>query len=235
MIMANQYQQGHRSRFALAQRQLLSKPSELRLACDAIGTKELASGVTRPKSSQSYLACSCRPLKRSGSIRKEWHYSKLTWEIRASHHPTCPLYMVARKQQSIRLRYRTPGWLLGRLVEHAFTISTGAGGFAISPSITVVRVVDRRKSPAFRIVQNILQPWFGKTYMPLSLRYSEDAYIKGLLQPESDDAKVHIRDVVQLVSKDLQEAFCAGSASLLDVDENGLTILHVSDTLGLGK
>ena len=90
------------------------------------------------------------------------------------------------------------------MIEYTFSITSGAGGFAISPQLTVIRVVDGDRSTAF-----------------LQVRAAEEA-----LQDMSQEERVvhRLRDVIE----SLRGLFSAGDASPFDVDQDGRTLLHVS-------
>ena len=89
------------------------------------------------------------------------------------------------------------------MIDYTFSITSGAGGFAISPQLTVVRMVDGNRSPAFVKVHSLI------------------FYLPG----EGDDRVAHLlEDVIE----SLRGLFCAGDASPFDVDQFGRTLLHVS-------
>ena len=88
------------------------------------------------------------------------------------------------------------------MIDYTFSITSGAGGFAISPQLTIVRVV-RWDSPAFLQVQQL--------------------FANLLVGSE--------REMVQApkyMIKKLHRLFCTGVASPFDVDQDGRTLLHVS-------
>ena len=89
------------------------------------------------------------------------------------------------------------------MIDYTFSITSGAGGVAISPQLTVVRMVDGDRSPAFRqAYQPVVSIWLGRR--------------KGKALTLEDEIEV------------LRGLFCAGDASPFDVDQNGRTLLHVS-------
>ena len=90
------------------------------------------------------------------------------------------------------------------MIDYTFSLTSGAGGFAISPQLTVIRVVDGDRSPAF-----------------LQVRAAKEA----LNNMRQEERVVHrLRDVIE----NLRELFSAGDASPFDVDQHGRTLLHVS-------
>ena len=95
-----------------------------------------------------------------------------------------------------------PALFLSRVIDYAFTITSGAGGFAISPQLTVLRVVDNGGS-AMREVE--------------SLVYSA-------IRAKGEESAQRLGDGIGR----LRSLFCAGQASPFDVDPEGRTLLHVS-------
>ena len=89
------------------------------------------------------------------------------------------------------------------MIDYTFSITSGAGGFAISPQLTVIRIVDRIRSPAFSKV-----------------RLLDDFFI-------THDQKQAVQLLEDIIGG-LRGLFCAGNASPFDVDENGRTLFHVS-------
>ena len=124
-------------------------------------------------------------------------------ESYSQHSNNCPLYRKSQKTQSVNIRCMLPTWFLRGMIEYTFSIPSGAGGFAISPQLTVIRVVDGDRSPAF-----------------LQVRAAKEA-----LNMRREERAVHrLRDVIE----NLRESFSAGDASPFDVDQYGRTLLHVS-------
>ena len=89
------------------------------------------------------------------------------------------------------------------MIDYTLSITSGAGGFAISPQLTVVRMVDRDSSPAFLQFQ----------------RLSYDLVRK----PEK--GVVHY---VENTIEGFRELFRTANASPFDVDQDGRTLFHVS-------
>ena len=90
------------------------------------------------------------------------------------------------------------------MIEYTFSITSGAGGFAISPQLTVIRVVNWEDSPAF-----------------IQAQAAEEAFI----DMSQEERVVHrLRDIIET----LRGSFIAGEASPFDVNQSGCTLLHVS-------
>ncbi len=90
------------------------------------------------------------------------------------------------------------------MIDYTFSITSGAGGFAISPQLTVIRMVDGNRSPAFVKVSSLICPSLPVTGYDRAIHLLED------------------------VIESLRGLFCAGDASPFDVDQFGRTLLHVS-------
>ena len=95
-----------------------------------------------------------------------------------------------------------PTWFLSRMIDYTFSITSGAGGFAISPQLTVLRMVDSGGSAAFQLME-LVHSVFSET---------------------DEDCAQCLEDKID----GLRSLFCAGEASPFDVDPDGQTLLHVS-------
>ena len=96
-------------------------------------------------------------------------------------------------------------WYLRRVIDYTFSITSGAGGFAISPQLTVVRVVDMWDSPAFILVLDLFSVLLN-------------------------NAEQGVADYLENAIENLSRVFCTGYASPYDVDQYGRTLLHVSQS-----
>ena len=95
-----------------------------------------------------------------------------------------------------------PALFLRRAIDYTFTVTSGAGGFAISPQLTVLRMVDK---------------WRASSYQVL-----------GLVHVIGNKSEEVLGQFLEDVIKRLRKFFCAGEASPFDVDLDGRTLLHVS-------
>ena len=150
---------------------------------------------------ERYRLCSCGPNRQIRDMLKGWRYWRLSWESYSQHSNKCPLYRKTQKTHSVRIGCRLTTWVMRRMIEYTFSITSGAGGFTISPQLTVVRVVDR--SPAFLQIHRIVESSFPHQR-------------KGIVPTVEDEIKI------------LRGLVCAGYASPFDVDQYGRTWLHVS-------
>ena len=201
--MIHENQQAHQSTIARAQYQLISKPSELRSASDTLRKEEPGFAVKQVWDVKRYRLCSCGPNRQMHDMLEGWRYWRLSWESYSQHSIECPLYTKLQKTQSVKIRCMLPTWFLRRVIDYTFSITSGAGGLAISPQLTVVRMVDGSCSPAFHQAYRLVTSSF------LGRRHGEAPTLE-------DEIKV------------LPGLFCAGDASPFDVDQYGRTLLHVS-------
>ena len=95
-----------------------------------------------------------------------------------------------------------PALFLSRVIDYAFTITSGAGGFAISPQLTVLRVVDNGCSAMCEV----------------------DFLVASVITAKGEESAQRLEDGIGR----LRSLFCAGEASPFDVDSDGRTLLHVS-------
>ena len=148
-----------------------------------------------------YRLCSCVPNRQTHDIWR-WRYWRLSRESYSQHSSECPLYPSTQKTDSVRITCMLTALFLSRVIEYAFIITSGAGGFAISPQLTVLRVVDNGGSAMWEVE---------------SLVYSA-------IRAKGEESAQRLEDGIGR----LRSLFCAGQASPFDVDPEGRTLLHVS-------
>ena len=88
------------------------------------------------------------------------------------------------------------------MIDYTFSVRSGAGGFAISPQLTVFRMVDNGGSAASQLLDLVYSVFAGR----------------------DEDSAQRLEDKIA----GLRSLFCAGEASPFDVDPDGQTLLHVS-------
>lgn len=90
--------------------------------------------------------------------RSEWSLYQPSKQVFSKsveeHQPDCPRYHHSRRSKTIGLQVVLPR-LLAKSIQVAFTATSGAGGFAFSPYFGVTCVVDRSKSPAFTLFDDL--------------------------------------------------------------------------------
>lgn len=98
--------------------------------------------------------CICRRRKRYQRQQLRWGPIELYDEASFSeeHYPNCKFSQIvttSRRHRSVGLKYTGMTGLLNRAIAMAFSMSSGAGGFSISPSFTYYATVNEGSAPAF--------------------------------------------------------------------------------------
>jgi hypothetical protein len=158
---------------------------------------------TSPESRTTFygLECRCRP-----RTQKSWtwlpppiqFFLKRQWK----HLPHCPLFVPAHQSSTVGIRFRLTKKGVIHVTETGFLWEPGY----IAPYVTFRRVTDYWNSPAVRTVQLI-------GLFPLMKRKSE---------------KARLSDLLGIVVRGLSQLLLNGSISLLDEDQFGKNIFHVS-------
>ncbi|CAG7564403.1 unnamed protein product [Fusarium equiseti] len=155
----------------------------------------------------SYIStCSC--LVRKSSTSKHFRFGSFLFRdnivTSKPHMEGCPLY-VANLKSSRRRTLSFTGIIksLNSAIQLTFCSKTGAGGFAINPSLMYFGVVDIHTAPAFQVL--IL---LGKrSFFALQKRDQELCF--------------------KVVLRKLQEVFSSGRARPTDIDQHGQSLLHI--------
>ncbi|KAI1271258.1 hypothetical protein F5Y07DRAFT_404568 [Xylaria sp. FL0933] len=102
-------------------------------------------------------SCICRQHRES--FRQHARLGALSATMLSStcqkHLPDCRFAKseVPSKSKSIQFSYNGLRWLLSRAVDISVSLSTGGGGFSISPNITIRPTVDETQAPIFRSLE----------------------------------------------------------------------------------
>ena len=118
----------------------------------------------------------------------------------SSHHESCPYYLNTEWSNRIGIDTRMFNTVLSRVVDGTFSISFGARGVSISPSLSL-RHIFRPNSPAFLLLSSVGRGGIGERPFERS--------------PE--DLRAEFRRL-----------FHSREASPFDVDQEGRTLLNVS-------
>ncbi|KAI0427057.1 hypothetical protein F5Y09DRAFT_350725 [Xylaria sp. FL1042] len=125
------------------------------------------------------------------------------------HLPECRFAKgeIVSKSKSIRFSYDGLRWLLSRAVDISLSLSTGAGGLSISPTITLRPTVDDTQAPIFRTLAFLILRFerYPRRHLP------NKAIVLQLLE-----ALVH--RIVQL--------YISRRRSPYEVDSKGQSVLH---------
>lgn len=147
----------------------MSKPSNLRDLCDEVAGLPGQSETNRVESSTySRSPSTCNPVKWSSftcTCRRRRRYQRRQVQLgpielydelslTQEHFLNCRFFQVVtdRRRRSLGFKYTGLTGLLNRAVAMAFSMSSGAGGFSINPSLTYYATVNEGTAPAFQLV-----------------------------------------------------------------------------------
>ncbi|KAG4291286.1 hypothetical protein FPRO06_03172 [Fusarium proliferatum] len=157
--------------------------------------------------SSSASACSC--MARRLRTRKTLPMGPLSFKdevvSHCPHFKDCDFYTTAIDSSRERtLRFTGLTRLIGRAIELTVRTTVGAGGFSISPSINYFAMVDEVNSPAFRVINLLVESRLGA-------RWAMESY-PGLL--------------FESITRKLQVIFRSGKARPTDINSKGYSLLH---------
>ncbi|RBA10568.1 hypothetical protein FPRO05_05157 [Fusarium proliferatum] len=157
--------------------------------------------------SSSASACSC--MARRLRTRKTLPMGPLSFKdevvSHCLHFKDCDFYTTAIDSSRERtLRFTGLTRLIGRAIELTVRTTVGAGGFSISPSINYFAMVDEVNSPAFRVINLLVESRLGA-------RWAMESY-PGLL--------------FESITRKLQVIFRSGKARPTDINSKGYSLLH---------
>ena len=131
---------------------LLSAPSALHDSCRAIETTSTYAGLSRKRLRQSPATCEYQGKRRAKAIRHgrfSAHYNHMQ-----GHQQSCPLFRTDGRSWRYSVKTSLHP-LIQRAVEISFTGTHQGGGFAISPAVKVIRIVERSQSPIFQLFDSL--------------------------------------------------------------------------------
>jgi hypothetical protein len=170
------------------------------LSVDASGTRLQRSATDCIRRSQR---CRCRTV---GTARRWQPLSilRFTRTFRAQHFSYCPEYRVSEQSLEVTMQLVPPIWLFSNTVNLGTRIRNWSTmkPFSISPIVVgTSRLVDPKTSPVFRaITETIEELW--------------------------ENGQHHIS--IPRLQNTLQDLFDNNEASVLDIDDDGNTVLNVS-------
>lgn len=161
----------------------------------------------------SSTACACRWFSRTDQYEplSILHFRKV---FRRRHFASCPRSKTSEDSLEYMMSIVPPKWLLSHTIRIGFSLRMRAvnNSFSIAPIVFgVSRVIDRRTSPAFQLLEN-----FESDH----LRYSSarrDFYSITVPGPET----------VVMLEGSLRDLFNGGLSSPADEDTTGNTVLYV--------
>lgn len=236
----------------IAASMMVAKPALLSTACDAVNSNSIAlSGLTTINSQddipqdfaleanrKSRTSCNCRYHRRITRKLYSWFifstFEELVTESR--HKPWCPLF-----QPMTSVNYRRFGVVIAGLHRYLSTavsvslcMTHGAGGRSISPTIRYFGMVERKKSPSFRIIQSLSDIMYKKRDNNSWSLWDSGLRDKDILDP----SLLHVlsfEEIVRTGISKLRQIYGSGAALPTDVDECGRTVMHVIFDGGVSK
>lgn len=183
----------------------------------------------RGEQSQSHIlrCCTCG----IAFTRKYRYWTSLQLSLNKSeeHRPSCRHYRCCKKSWTLGMQVLLPQ-LLQKAIEFSFSITSGAGGFALSPGLATSRIINTSESPAFNLVQTAYQDL--KRTVGFQPPFYLSTFHLGFTPFDwSESAAVEAENLLNNLIHDIDSQFASGEASAWDQDENGKTLLHVSNSL----
>lgn len=136
---------------------LTQTPVQLAKTDQSSRPSKISKPLTRPYPLKSTVGRVCTCPRLQSATKSKWaqlgHASfSGDWETIA-HWPGCPMEKINSKQRmTMCFKYNGLVHMLKTAVDVSFTMTSGAGGFSISPSFTCSPTVDVDFDPAFRII-----------------------------------------------------------------------------------
>lgn len=203
----------------------VAKPGNLSALCDDVSSlsrtsythRSVPSAPIRSASLSSPITsginCVCRQRKRY-RFRK-WRWGPFEFFNEATlvngHLPECEISQVLKDDhyRSLGLRYTGIASLTSRAVKMAFSMTTGGGGFSISPNLIYYPVVDRWEAPAFVLLSTLHRAMLSRDSM----------------------TKTERQTLTETVGKKIIRLFHERKASPTDVDLDNKSLLHSASYL----
>lgn len=129
---------------------LTQKPSLLRDVCQQTGDLPLGADARR-WSPQSLGSCNCPKRKKTAGYWIGNTNIFMRFVDSSKHCRNCPFRFRSTKARMIGLGYFYPNRFLAHAIQATLSLTTGAGGFSISPQLSF-RALVPRNSPAFSLV-----------------------------------------------------------------------------------
>lgn len=189
---------------------------------------------------RTWTPCRCRPIHH---VIDSSHWGvRVTTETSQDHRSDCPHFRRGTRTRVSSIRMVLLPFV-NATMELAIGATTGAGGWALAPTLRFRGIVQRSKSPLFRaFAENVFSCCdmktdddFGNvTDVPVYSRGGEDETLRLIPEPKplglnriSWDIPCLKPNLARLSSR-LTEAVERGDACAMDTDERGQTLLFVS-------
>lgn len=149
--------------------------------------------------------CTCKDVYKSGGSWRVTSSFEVTTKSTKSHRRTCPQNndFLIHHTSVVGMR-AVLGGFLSRVVEVSVSLTRGAGGFSISPNLTLKSMI-RDNSPAFDL--------FPESH---GFTFASQRGLSGAFAAHTDRCL-----------QQLKEIYSGGEASPYDIDYNGRTVLQV--------
>ncbi|KAI1408082.1 hypothetical protein F5Y13DRAFT_173316 [Hypoxylon sp. FL1857] len=184
---------------------------------------------------QAFFSCSCRCRRRVDRKSSHWSSFYTIEEIitESKHQPGCLFF-----QPETREHHRSFGVLvtglhryLSTAVSMSLCITHGAGGRSISPTIQHFAMVDRSKSPAFRIIRDLARVLDEKTkngtWNEALRRGCRTADLIDTNELDLSSLKIsNYQDILCIGISRLRRVFSSGAALPTDVDISGKSAIY---------
>ena len=131
---------------------LLAAPSTLRDSYQMTDQGNFRRDFGRGRPRLGPATCQCQKKRHITTVRHERFTAQ--YQHNQAHKETCPLFQIGG--YSSRYSFRASLYpLVRKAVELSFTTARQGGGFAISPEIKVINVVERSQSPLFQLFDGL--------------------------------------------------------------------------------
>lgn len=191
-------------------------PSSLKQACDLSATDtNLIPGSSRsinvlpqPRRRRKYCKCPPRPKRRDdflSTLRQGAYFEQTTI---SEHDVGCPFATFGRKTSTTKAgaRFRVQlGGLFSTLVDVSMCLTTGAGGFSLSPCLRYVRIL-AEEGPVSRLMSDCFRP-------------KPTSDVSGQAEKMADRL-LHMR-------RQITTCFEQGTASPYDIDPSGFAPYYI--------
>lgn len=192
------------------------------------------SSVNRVNSHSRFSLWKCRC--KAGTYKELWTYGKLGFRSKTQTLIACPIHG-KKKSSTFSIEAKLSLFLTGTL-ELTLKLVSGRTGWEIAPSMKFKSIVKRSESPIFQLFDRFVETW--------AIHLSEDEYYamksqdpsKVVMMKWNTHLKKHqwftcgekaLNEGILSLIRGIEESITSGRASGTDVDENGSTLLVVSN------
>ena len=168
--------------------------------------------------------CECRkPHKCKGEIGL-FGWGKAFWTTSVKHAAGCRYY----RSSSLSIEAKVTLMVLWRALQFSISATLGAGGSSIAPEFAITKIVDRKTSPAFLLMDSIESRCAVRIILHRNFKKETRIYSDGndsLYALEWDRRTLPI--ILESSLRELRVLYDMGHSHPLDTDPDGRTLLHV--------